>query len=196
MKKKKSGSIEVITGGMFSGKTEELIRRVRRAQIVSQKVQVFKPRLDYRGGEEKVSSHNGVQLDATPVEDARQILGLVDSDTTVVAIDEAQFFDKDIVDVVKKLANNDKRVIIAGLDMNFRGEPFGFMGDLMAIADEMAKLHAICQVCGEDASFSQRLINGKPASYDAPTVLVGGSDVYQARCRHCYRPPKRKSRKK
>ena len=184
------GWIEVICGSMFSGKTEELIRRVRRAQIARQKVQVFKPRLDDRYQAEKVASHNGMHLDAIVVEGAKEIPQLVDPDTTVVAIDEGQFFDWTIADVCDFLAHSGRRVIIAGLDMDFRGEPFGPMPLLMAQAEKVDKLQAICVVCGAPASRTQRLINGQPASYDDPIIMVGASEVYEARCRHCHQVPK------
>ena len=185
------GWIEVICGSMFSGKTEELIRRVRRAQIARQKVQVFKPRLDDRYQVEKVASHNGMHLDAVVVGEAKEILQLVDSDTDVVVIDEGQFFDWTIADVCNFLADNGRRVIIAGLDTDFRGEPFGPMPLLMAQAEKVDKLQAICVVCGAPASRSQRLINGRPAFYDDPVIMVGADEVYEARCRHCHQAPKK-----
>ena len=187
------GWIEVICGSMFSGKTEELIRRVRRAEIARQKVQVFKPRLDDRYQVEKVASHNGVHLDAIVVREAKEILQLVDPDTTVVAIDEGQFFDWTISDVCSFLADNGKRVIIVGLDMDFRGEPFGPMPLLMAQAEMVDKVQAICVVCGAPASRSQRLINGQPAFYDDPIIMVGADEVYEARCRHCHHVPRKKA---
>jgi len=185
------GWIEVICGSMFSGKTEELIRRVRRAQIARQKVQVFKPRLDDRYQVEKVASHNGMHLDAVAVGEAGEILQLVDPDTAVVAIDEGQFFDWTIADVCNFLADNGRRVIIAGLDTDFRGEPFGPMPLLMAQAEKVDKLQAICVVCGAPASRSQRLINGQPAFYDDPVIMVGADEVYEARCRHCHQVPRK-----
>jgi thymidine kinase len=185
------GWIEVICGSMFSGKTEELIRRVRRAQIARQKVQVFKPRLDNRYQGEKVASHSGVHLDAIVVEEAQEIPQLVDPDTTVVAVDEGQFFDWTIADVCNLLADDGRRVIIAGLDTDFRGEPFGPMPLLMAEAEKVDKLQAICVVCGAPASRTQRLINGRPASYDDPVIMVGADEVYEARCRHCHQVPKK-----
>ena len=183
---RKGGGLEVICGSMFSGKTEELIRRVRRAQIARQKVQVFKPSLDDRYTLEKVTSHNGMDLDATTVTEAMEILDLVEPDTAVVAIDEVQFFDWTIAQVCNTLAENGKRVIITGLDMDFRGEPFGPMPLLMAEAERVDKLSAICVVCGAPASRTQRLIDGQPASYDDPVIMVGASEVYEARCRHCH----------
>ncbi len=181
-----SGSIEVVCGSMFSGKTEELIRRVRRAQIAKQKVQVFKPRLDDRYNVERVRSHNGLHWQAAPVEHSAEILELVEPDTTVVAIDEVQFFDLGITDVCQTLADRGIRVIVAGLDMDFRGEPFGPIPRLMAQAERVDKLQAICVVCGAPASRSQRLINGQPAAYNDPIILVGAAEVYEARCRKCH----------
>jgi thymidine kinase len=177
------GWIELICGSMFSGKTEELIRRVRRAEIARQKVQVFKPALDDRYQVERVSSHSGAYMDATVVREASEISRLVENDTSVVAIDEAQFFDWTIAEVCDELANRGMRVILAGLDMDFRGEPFGPVPLLMAQAEAVDKLQAICAICGAPASRTQRLINGRPASYKDPIILVGASEVYEARCR-------------
>ena len=189
-----SGWIEVICGSMFSGKTEELIRRVRRAQIARQKVQVFKPALDTRYTEREVTSHNGMQVEAVSVENTARIRALIRPDTTVVALDEAQFFDDDVVALCEELANRRNRVIVAGLDMDFRGEPFGPMPQLMARAERVNKLQAICLVCGGPACRTQRLINGQPAAYDDPVILVGASEVYEARCRGCHVVPKPKSK--
>lgn len=183
------GWIEVVCGGMFSGKTEELIRRARRAQIARQEVQVFKPALDNRYEVEKLASHDGVSLDAVSVEDARQILALLGPDTQVVIVDEAQFFDRSIVDVCASLADGGKRIIVAGLDTDFRGEPFGPVPLLMAEAEVVDKLQAICVVCGAPATRTQRLIDGRPASYEDPIVMVGASEVYEARCRNCHEVP-------
>jgi len=183
------GWIEVICGSMFSGKTEELIRRVRRSVIARQQVQVFKPILDDRYSTEKVSSHDGLHWDAVAVSAAQVIVDLVKDGTDVVAIDEAQFFDWAIVEVCDQLARQGKRVIITGLDMDFRGEPFGPMPVLMAQAEMVDKLQAICAVCGAAASRTQRLINGMPASYDDPQIMVGANEVYQARCRRCHEVP-------
>jgi thymidine kinase len=174
---------------MFSGKTEELIRRVRRAQIAKQKVQVFKPAIDERYGVEKITSHNGLFVEAVPVANAQDILQLVDADTTVVAVDEVQFFDWHVAQVVNDLADRGVRVIVSGLDTDFRGEPFGPMPILMAEAEQVDKLHAICVVCGQPASRTQRLIDGKPASYHDPVILVGASEVYEARCRDHHEVP-------
>jgi thymidine kinase len=185
-----SGSIEVITGSMFCGKTDELIRRLRRATIARQKVQVFKPVIDTRYHTEKVKSHAGSEYDAEPIVSSQEILRRVDSATTVVGIDEVQFFDANIVSVAHKLADQGVRVIIAGLDTDFRGEPFGLMPVLMAQAERVDKLHAICMVCGESASRTQRLVDGRPARYDEPIVVVGASDMYEARCRQHHSVPK------
>ncbi len=186
-----AGGVEVICGSMFSGKTEELIRRVRRAAIARQKVQVFKPDIDTRYSVERVTSHNGQNFDALPVKSAQDILTHLDPDTTVVAIDEAQFFDAAIVGVVQRLADSGLRVILAGLDMDFRGEPFGPMPDLLCCADDVQKLHAICVCCGEPATRTQRLVNGSPAYYDDPIILVAASESYEARCREHHEVPRR-----
>jgi thymidine kinase len=186
MGKHLQGQIELICGSMFSGKTEELIRRLRRALIAKQQVQVFKPIIDNRYHVERVTSHNGLDFDAQPVAAARGILTALDPDTTVVAIDEVQFFDPEIVAVCEQLAEAGKRVICAGLDMDFRGVPFGPIPDLLARAELVDKLHAICVVCGEPASRTQRLIEGRPAAFDDPIVLVGAAEVYEARCRQCH----------
>jgi len=183
------GWVEVVCGSMFSGKTEELIRRVRRAQIAKQKVQVFKPVIDDRYGLQKITSHNGLHVEALPVPSAEAILALVEPDTTVVAVDEVQFFDWQIARVCGELADRGLRVIAAGLDMDFRGEPFGPMPVLMAEAEMVDKLQAICISCGGPASRTQRLIDGKPAAYGDPVILVGASEVYEARCRHCHQVP-------
>ncbi|MCC6800075.1 MAG: thymidine kinase [Anaerolineae bacterium] len=187
-----SGHVEVICGSMFSGKTEELIRRVRRACIARKSVQVFTPAIDTRFGTSRVASHNGMDFEAVPVERASDILQHVKPETTVVAIDEAQFFDDQIVAVAERLADSGRRVIVAGLDMDFRGEPFGPMPALICHADEVQKLHAICMVCGEEANRTQRLVNGAPAHYDDPIILVGAAESYEARCRQHHSVPGRK----
>lgn len=179
----KSGSLEVITGSMFCGKTDELIRRLRRAKIAKQKIQVFKPKIDNRYTDAKVTSHAGSEFDAVSIDKAADIRAGLEADTTVVAIDETQFLDGEIVAIVKYLADLGLRVIVAGLDTDFRGEPFGSMPTLIAQAEHVDKLHAICMVCGEDASRTQRLVNGKPANYNDPVVIVGASELYEARCR-------------
>jgi thymidine kinase len=184
------GSIEVVCGSMFSGKTDELIRRLVRATIARQKVQVFKPSIDVRYEVEKVASHAGSTFDAIPVEKAAEIRGKLDPDTTVVGIDEAQFFDAEIVTVARELATRGVRVIVAGLDTDFRGEPFGSMPVLMSEAEDVAKLHAICMVCGDNASRTQRLVNGKPARYNDPVVIVGADELYEARCRLHHEVPR------
>jgi thymidine kinase len=180
------GRIEIVCGSMFSGKTEELIRRLRRAQIAQQKVQVFKPAIDDRYHLEKVTSHNGLAFEAQPVQHSSDILSQLAADTTVVAIDEVQFFDTAVVEICEQLADAGKRVICAGLDTDFRGVPFGPMPDLVARSEMVDKLHAICVVCGDEASRTQRLIDGEPAAYDDPVVLVGAAEVYEARCRNCH----------
>ncbi len=184
------GSIEVVCGSMFSGKTDELIRRLIRATIAKQKVQVFKPAIDIRYAVEKVTSHAGSNFDAVPIKEAAEIRGKVEKDTTVVGIDEAQFFDPAIVSVVDELASRGIRVLVAGLDTDFRGEPFGPMPLLMSRAEHVDKLHAICMVCGDEASRTQRLVNGKPARYDDPVVIVGASEMYEARCRLHHEVPR------
>ncbi len=184
------GWIEVISGVMFSGKSEELLRRVRRALIARKKVQVFKSHLDDRyGGVFRVSSHDGAAFDAHPVHASVQIAELVRLDTDVVAIDEAQFLDDGIVRVANDLADRGVRVIVAGTDMDFRGEPFGPMPLLLAVAERVDKLHAICVRCGDLATRNQRLIDGRPAPAEGPTIQVGGAESYEARCRRCHEVP-------
>jgi thymidine kinase len=185
-----TGSIEVVCGSMFSGKTEELIRRLVRATIAKQNVQVFKPAIDVRYAAEKVTSHAGADYSAIPVEKAADIRERIEADTTVVAIDEAQFFDPEIVEVAQELSERGVRVIVAGLDMDFRGEPFGPIPTFMAKAEKVDKLHAICMVCGNEASRTQRLVNGEPARYDDPVVIVGASELYEARCRKHHKVPR------
>lgn len=184
------GLVEVITGSMFCGKTDELIRRLRRATIARQKVQVFKPAIDTRYAEQRVTSHAGSNYEAIPIQKAREIPTLLEKDTTVVAVDEAQFFDDEIIKVVRQLADRGLRVIVAGLDMDFRGEPFGPMPVLMAQAERVDKLQAICMVCGEPASRTQRLVNGHPAHYHDPVVIVGAAEMYEARCRQHHEVPR------
>ncbi len=186
-----TGSLEVITGSMFCGKTDELIRRLRRATIARQRVQVFKPVIDNRYSVEKVTSHAGGEFEALPIQRSAEIIENLQPDTTVVAIDEAQFFDPEIILVIQRLAEGGLRVIAAGLDTDFRGEPFGPMPVLMAKAEIVDKLHAICMVCGEPASRTQRLVNGQPAYYEDPVVIVGASEMYEARCRLHHQVPHR-----
>jgi thymidine kinase len=185
-----NGSVEVVCGSMFSGKTDELIRRLRRAAIARQKIQVFKPAIDVRYAVEKVTSHAGTDFDAIPVEYAADIRSRLEADTTVIGVDEAQFFDAEIIPLVDELAGRGLRVIVAGLDTDFRGEPFGPMPVLMARAEKVDKLQAICMVCGEPASRTQRLVNGKPARYDEPVVIVGAAEMYEARCRKHHEVPR------
>lgn len=184
------GWVELICGSMFSGKSEELIRRVRRAQFAKQQIAVFKPKIDDRYSEEEVVSHNGTSFIAKPISHSTDIFKYITPDIQVIAIDEVQFFDDEIVKVIQHLANSGHRVITAGLDQDFRGEPFGQMPALMAIAELVTKLQAVCAVCGSPASRTQRLINGKPASYDDPVILVGASEAYEPRCRHHHEVPK------
>lgn len=182
--------MEVVSGVMFSGKSEELLRRVRRAMIARKRVQLFKSQLDDRyGGVFRISSHDGSQLEAHPVSASVQVAEQVRSDTQVVAIDEAQFLDEGVVRVVNDLADRGIRVIVAGTDMDFRGEPFGPIPQLMAIAERVDKLHAICVVCGDLATRNQRLIDGHPAPAEGPTIQVGGAETYEARCRRCHQVP-------
>jgi len=186
------GWIEVISGVMFAGKSEELIRRVRRAVIARKKVQVFKSHLDDRyGGVFTVTSHDGTIVEAEPVQTSVEIAEKIRPDTEVVAVDEAQFLDDGIVRVANALANRGIRVMLAGTDSDFRGEGFGAMPQLMASAEIIDKLYAICVVCGGPATRNQRLINSRPAPYDSPQIMVGGHESYEARCRHCHSCPRR-----
>ena len=185
------GWIEVIAGVMFSGKSEELQRRVRRATIARKRVQVFKSHLDNRyAGLYHVSSHDGRTMEALPVDSSQQIALRLDPTAHVIAIDEAQFLDAGIVDLATSLAERGRRVIIAGTDTDFRGEPFGAMPQLLAVAELVDKLHAICVLCGAPASRNQRLIDGRPARYDSPVIMVGAADSYEARCRACHQVPR------
>lgn len=189
------GWIEVIAGVMFSGKTEELLRRVRRATIARKRVQLFKSHLDNRyAGLWAVSSHDLRTFEATPVDSSAQINQRLDPTAQVIAIDEAQFLDDGIVAVATALAERGRRVILGGTDTDFRGEPFGAMPQLMAVAEVVDKLHAICVLCGSPASRNQRLIGGQPAAYDSPTIMVGAADAYEARCRACHIVPRRDDR--
>lgn len=185
-----SGSIEVITGSMFCGKTDELIRRLRRATIAHQRVQVFKPAIDDRYAAEKVTSHAGSEFDALPIRKASEIMEYITSETTVIAIDECQFFNEAIIRICHELADRGLRVIVAGLDTDFRGEPFGPIPILMAQAERVDKLHAICMVCGEPASRTQRLVDGRPAHFEEPVVVVGAAEMYEARCREHHEVPR------
>ena len=178
-----AGWIEVIVGSMFSGKSEELIRRLRRAQIARQKVQVFKPKIDDRYSIEQIASHSGMTHISKPVMTAAEMLSQMEDDTQVVGIDEGQFFDMAIIEAVNELANKGKRVIIAGLDQDYLGRPFEPMPQLLSIAEFITKTHAICVKCGNTANYSQRTV-----ASDA-RVEVGASDKYEARCRKCFAPP-------
>jgi thymidine kinase len=186
------GWIEVVAGVMFSGKSEELIRRVRRAIIARKRVQVFKSHLDARyAGIYSISSHDGRTVQAMPADSAAQIALQIDPMAHVIAIDEAQFLDEGVVPLVTSLAGRGRRVILAGTDTDFRGEPFGPMPALMAVAEVVDKLHAICVLCGGPASRNQRLIGGQPAPWDSPVIMVGGTDSYEARCRMCFSAPRK-----
>jgi len=185
------GWIEVIAGVMFSGKSEELIRRVRRAVIARKRVQVFKSHLDARyAGLYSVSTHDGGTVEAEPVDCSEEIMSRWRPETEVLAVDEVQFLDDGIVAVANTLADRGVRVVLAGIDMDFRGLPFGPVPTLLAVAEVVDKLQAICVVCGDPASRNQRLVNGQPALWDSPTIMVGGRETYEARCRHCHRVPR------
>ena len=182
----KKGWIEVITGPMFAGKSEELIRRIKRLEYAHKKTLVFKPKIDNRYSENKIVSHSKIKTRSINIETAQDILKYVDCDTEAVVIDEVQFLDHEIVHVVEDLANRGIRVIVAGLDRDFRGEPFQNMPELLALAEDVTKLTAICMRCGAPATRTQRLVNGEPASYDDPIIIVGASESYEPRCRHCH----------
>ncbi len=184
----RGGWIEVVCGSMFSGKSEELMRRVRRAQIARQRVAVFKPRVDNRYHETDVVSHDGTRLEAQAVDSASDILRL-GMGAEVVGIDEGQFFDDSVVDAAMQLADNGTRVIVAALDQDFKNEPFGPVPTLLAIAEFVTKLQAICQVCSGPATRTQRLIDGRPASAHEPVIKVGASESYEPRCRACHEVP-------
>jgi len=187
----RAGRIEVIAGVMFSGKSEELIRRVRRAVIAKKHVQVFKSHLDARyAGLYSISTHDGGIVEAEPIDSSDEIMSRRRPETQVLAVDEVQFLDDGIVSVANTLADQGVRIVLAGIDMDFRGLPFGPMPALLAIAEIVDKLQAICVVCGEPASRNQRLVNGRPALWDSPTIMVGGRESYEARCRQCHRVPR------
>lgn len=191
-----NGWIEIVVGSMFSGKSEELIRRVKRARIARQKVQVFKPLIDNRYSVGDIVSHDGDKVQAISVATSAEIMQLVDDHTEVVAIDEVQFFDSGIVTVCTRLANQGRRVLLAGLDQDFRGEPFGAVPTLLSLAEDVTKLQAICMRCGLPASRTQRLVNGQPAYYDDPIIMIGAQENYEARCRKCHEVPRRKPQTK
>ncbi|HRT68613.1 MAG TPA: thymidine kinase [Bacilli bacterium] len=186
----KDGWIEVITGSMYAGKTEELLRRIKRIEYAKKRVIVFKPKIDDRYSSCEVVSHNNGRTKSVNVTKSSDILDyLVEPYPYAIAIDEVQFLDEKIIGVCEKFANKGVRVIVAGLDRNFRGEPFGVMPELLARAEYVTKLVAICSVCGAPATRTQRLINGQPANYNDPIILVGAKEQYEARCRHCHKVP-------
>ncbi len=187
--KQKEGWIEVITGPMFAGKTEELIRRIKRLEYAKQNIIVFKPTIDDRYSESEVVSHDHSRTQSINITKSKEILKYVKNETNVVAIDEVQFLDEQVVDICEYLADNGKRVIVSGLDRDFRGEPFSFMPKLMSLAEYVTKLSAICVKCHTPATRTQRIINGKPANYNDPIILVGAQDSYEARCRDCHDVP-------
>ena len=192
------GSLEVIVGCMFSGKTEELMRLVRRAEYAKQKVVTIKHRIDNRVDTACINSHAGRILIAAAADDMPSMRAAIPDDAQVVAIDEIQFFRLDVLDVIEDLINQGVRVIAAGLDTDFRGEPFGVMPHVLTIADQVHKLTAICVRCGKDARFTQRLVNGNPADWNDPLILIGAEDSYEARCRSCFsinRPASRYGKK-
>jgi len=198
MRRKKLGQITVICGSMFAGKSEELIRLARRALYARKKVQVFKPVIDNRYDESKVVTHMGVKHEAASVRSVKDMRARLDPDTEVVLIEEAQFFDNSLASFAVEFADKGVQVILAGLDQDFRREPFGPMPQLLAVADEVVKLRAICVVCGAPASHTYRMIDGKPAHRDDPTILIGATESYEARCRNCFelrgtRPPSAKN---
>lgn len=182
----RDGWIEVICGNMYAGKTEELLRRIRRIEYARKTVIVFKPRLDNRFSEDEIVSHNNKRIKSIIISNAKDILKHIDTLPYAIAIDEVQFLGRECIQVCEFLANQGVRVIVAGLDKDFRGEPFGIMPELLARAEYVTKLQAICQVCGAPATRTQRIINGKPAKYTDPIVLVGAKEQYEARCRHCH----------
>ena len=182
----REGWLEVISGCMFAGKTEELIRRINVLSYAKMNIIVFKPKIDNRYSDTEIVSHSGVKVPCLVIEKAQDILKRIKLDTDVIAIDEVQFFDQDIVSVCEYLADKGIRVIVAGLDKDFRGEPFGIMPELLTRAEFVTKLTAVCTKCGAPATRTQRLVNGKPASFNDSIVLVGAVEHYEPRCRHCH----------
>lgn len=182
----KKGRLEVICGSMFSGKSEELIRKLRRAKIAKKKTIVFKPSIDHRTSLAHVSSHDGNKFNAIAVDSPLHIIEQTHIDTNIVGIDEAQFFSHELINTVLDLVNDGKTVLVAGLNLDYRGVPFGPMPTLIALADKITKLSAICIICGDEAYFSQRIVNGHPAKYEDPLVQIGAEEAYQARCRNCF----------
>ena len=188
---------ELITGPMSCGKTEELLRRIRRWQIAQKNIKIFSPDIDTRNGENTVSSRNGLSLDAIKVKTSKEILDIVEDRDEIIAIDEIQFFDEEIVDVVNELVFRHKKVIASGLDLDFKAEPFGPMPQLLSIANKVDKLMAICMKCGSEYGVrTQRLINGVPAGKNSPQIMIGGDETYEARCLDCYEPPSKSERPK
>lgn len=182
----REGWLEVICGCMFAGKTEELIRRINVLSYARKNILVFKPKIDDRYSTTEIASHAGSKVPCIVISEAKEILNHVNYDTDVVAIDEVQFFDEDVVDICEYLADSGLRVMVAGLDKDFRGEPFGVLPDLLTRAEFVTKLTAVCAKCGAPATRTQRIINGKPASFNDPIVLVGVKEAYEPRCRHCH----------
>ena len=182
----REGWIEVICGCMFAGKTEELIRRINVLSYARKYILVFKPKIDDRYSTTEIASHAGSKVPCIVISEAKERLAHVNYDTDVVAIDEVQFFDEDVVDICEYLADSGLRVMVAGLDKDFRGEPFGVLPDLLTRAEFVTKLTAVCAKCGAPATRTQRIINGKPASFNDPIVLVGAKEAYEPRCRHCH----------
>lgn len=182
----REGWIEVICGCMFAGKTEELIRRINVLSYARKNILVFKPKIDDRYSTTEIASHAGSKVPCIVISEAKEILNHVNYDTDVVAIDEVQFFDEDVVHICEYLADSGLRVMVAGLDKDFRGEPFGVLPDLLTRAEFVTKLTAVCAKCGAPATRTQRIINGKPASFNDPIVLVGAKEAYEPRCRHCH----------
>ncbi|ABR46555.1 Thymidine kinase [Alkaliphilus metalliredigens QYMF] len=187
MEYSKDGSIEVIVGPMYAGKSEELIRRINRAEIAELKVLAFKPSIDNRYSAQHITSHNGKQLKCIPVKDAKEVMEYIEKqDFDILAIDEVQFLGDEVLKVCQDVANRGKRVICSGLDMDFRGEPFQVVPNLMAIAEHVTKLTAVCMTCKMPATRTQRLVDGRPAKYDDPIIMVGAKESYEARCRKCH----------
>lgn len=187
MEYSKIGSIEIIVGPMYAGKSEELIRRINRANIAELKVLAFKPKIDKRYSDDSIASHNGKQVPCIPVENTEEMMAIIQQETfDVLAIDEIQFFDEAVIEMCQDMADAGKRVICSGLDLDFRGEPFRVVPPLMAMAEHVVKLTAICMVCKNPATRTQRLVNGQPAKYSDPIILVGAKEAYEARCRNCH----------
>ena len=186
-----AGWVEVICGCMFAGKTEELIRRIKTLQYGKKKIKVFKPRIDNRYAIDEIASHSGYKVSCICIDEANDILNYLEEDDEVICVDEVQFLSKDIVSISEALADRGIRVILAGLDRDFRGLSFGAMSDLLIHAEFVTKLNAICSVCGAPATRTQRIINGRPADYDDPIILVSAAEKYEARCRFCHQVPRK-----